>query len=202
MTQDGYNRYERLGSEHRERGAFDEAGTYYTLAAYEKLGESGFETGMQATDLGIGLHAMLSAALCFRLADDMDRCRNRCRQGICVAEDLRDHVFEDDPSKGLAWEFVGDFRLVGEIGDHDAAYDRAEALYGDEKEPRDWITDPNFEWNIWFLLRMADSADHDIDEFRMYEMFNYLPRRIQYKREEFEDLLGAVLQRGNWKPGY
>lgn len=92
MSFEDYVQYRDGADSRRKSGEFADAGTHYTLASYEAFGKSGYRG---TADISRGTYCLMSASLCYKLAGQDDRYQNRCRQGILIAEDLRDYVFED-----------------------------------------------------------------------------------------------------------
>lgn len=88
----------KRGHECRREKQFVEAGDQYTHAAYTGFAESEFR---KMTKLSSAVYWLLCSGLCYRLGDRLDRCQNRCRQGVLIAEDLRQGPFQDDALRGL-----------------------------------------------------------------------------------------------------
>jgi len=77
------------------------AGNYYTLCAHSRL-SSQFKDGDQSDTVDfIGLSHLLEAGICYRLGNSKERTKNRCGQGVLIAEDLRDYGHEYEAEKGL-----------------------------------------------------------------------------------------------------
>lgn len=202
MSFDSYREYRERASECRANGAFDQAGHYYTAAAHEALGHANYAS--ESLDHGQvntarGLRSTLAAALCYRLAETIERCRIRCSQGILLAEEIRDYTATYEPQQGIMWEYIGDFRVIADRQDWMDAYDMAASYYEDCNNVIGWLAEPEFETNMAFMLTVADAVEYDIDRQTKSEITaSSLDRRIAYKREHFKKIISKVVSRGEW----
>lgn len=203
-----------VAQEQRNKGAFDDAGRYYTAAAHgwfmrfrslpEDLPDSYSVPASSPKYLGRGVQDILASALCFRLADAPDRCQNRCEQGLLFVNDLLDHqelVQESDeqPRIGLLHEMVGDLRLFGDLEGHDDAYRTAQEYYEGVSSQRGWQSEPEFDSQIRTLVELAKSADYGLEKGTERKILHEsLTARIEYKREHYPTIIQEVLTDGTW----
>lgn len=197
MTFERFVEHRDKAEEAQTQGAFESAANNFTLAAYEILGSSNCTTAPledDSTKVGRGLCSLLSSAVCYRRAGVEDRCRNRCHQGILVCEDIEDHVAAYAPQKGLMNEYIGDYRLIGDLGNHEAAYENARTIYEETDNHIGWQAEPEFELNMTFFLELAKSADVDIDRTTKASIkAESLVDRIEFKRDRFPAILETVV---------
>lgn len=175
MPKDRDQAHKEHADELRNADQYIEAGEYYTLSAYGRFGLSVPNT--YGTKVSLGMAALLRGAVCYRVGGRLDRCQNRCRQGILVAEDMIERVFDMEPpdypydrARRGAWhEYVGDFRCIGDVGDPDAAYERAIEVYL-EAGDSDTICSEQEHWYTMAVYReVANAVDADpgpIDDHR------------------------------------
>lgn len=193
----GHRDLREEADELRSEREFAEAGDKYTLAAYGILKESGLKSGYNP-EFSEGLYLLLNSALAYRLDGNLERCRNRCRVGILIAEDAKEFIFEKHSAeKGLYNEYVGDFRLVGDTGDYDEAYGEAREFYEDVQNPLAWQAEWTFEINFVFLQSLADSVGQEIEDYEKVHTESLIAR-IEYKREHFPGIVDEVLEQGYW----
>lgn len=206
--------------ESRAEGNLEEAAGYYCASAYAEFSrmwrlpganpERSEPDGLSHVAAGRGVERLLLAALCYRLAGELDRCRNRCRQGELVVTDLLNHdpswqAAENHAPAGLANELIGDFRLFGDLGGHETAYDTAREHYEQVDHPkwpdeRHWQDESEFTSAIAVLVELADSAGYGISEETIAQIRDYsLLDRIDFKRDHYERIVEAVLKDGNWE---
>ena len=133
--------YREIARSHRTAGRLTEAAGYYTTAGFSESSriwrppEDRPSTATHAIlpkSVGKSVKYLLASALCYRLADEMARCRNRCEHGVLMIRDLKDNEpgwFEgmglnekSNARSGLAHELIGDFRLYGDLGDREEQY--------------------------------------------------------------------------------
>jgi len=191
-----------------------DAGDHFTAEAHLEFGDSrrvGKETthsdvaDINTSTIGLGFKALLRATLSYRLADLPARARNRSRQGILLAEDLREHepLFDDPARRGLCYELVGDFRLFGDLDGHRSAYEEAREryeTYADESFRQvQWQSEPEFEFPLGVLLELISATDWTIDEeTRSGIAYRSLLDRIDYKREHYSTILRRALDDSDW----
>jgi len=112
----------------RRAGNLVEAGDYYTSAAYATAGRY-----PRFPSNGGDIKKFLKAATSYRIAGRMERCRNRCRAAILLAEERHERAMSSaDPENELhaalrgEWqEAIGICRLVGDLPNAEAAYETA-----------------------------------------------------------------------------
>jgi hypothetical protein len=194
---DEYQEYGNKAHTHLAREEFTKAGDYYTFSAYSAIGSSEFEATM---NLGGGITGLLTAAICYRLAGEENRSKNRCEQGVLIVEDLQEFVFEHDVQIGLTYELTGDFQVIGELGGYEESYDTAREHYVDCENPFGWMGEPEFELPAVFFLRLANSTEYPIDDRTASEIRNTsLTRRVDYKSEHLPDVVRQVVEDGRFE---
>ena len=150
---------------------------------------------------GYAISDLLAGALCYRLAGATSRCRRHCEQGELTVRDLLDEaVYTSDARIGLFHEIIGDFRLVGALGDHDEAYEVAAKRYETVDNDLGWSMEGGFEDAIQIPLELAESVGMGVDDDRRNELtYLSLDERIEFKRERYPEIVDAVLEAGNWE---
>jgi hypothetical protein len=214
--------YEHFAREHRQSGNLTTAGLYYVATAHGNFmrfrrlpsttndnstedtadnGTPGSPRLRWPTALGISVVYMTAGGLCFRLADAMDRSHTCCTQGTLFLQDILDHESADiaSPQIGLYHEMIGDLRLVGGLGDHDAAYERAHERYRTADSDLGWSMEDDFDDVMQFVLELADSVDYGISEETWEQIYRLsLEERITFKRDNYPTIINRVLEDGNW----
>lgn len=192
----------------RRNHQLSRAGDHYTRAAYWALATA---EGIPHR-IAIGLPKFHYAALCYRVGGEMGRCRNRSEQAILVTEDARDHLFAEDARdhqfepegwQGVAEEFIGDYRTIGDLDRSDEAYDAARAHY--ESLERElsrsnligWADEMGFHESVRFVPRLAKIVGHSIDDERRDEVELTLTGRVRFKREFLSTLVEQAVDRGD-----
>lgn len=215
--------YEDFARDQRQSGNLTIAGVYYVATAHgnfmrfrrqpstiddesmkdiidekEPLNSSRFRW---STGLGRAITAMIAGGLCFRLADAMDRCQSCCRQGTLFLQDVLTHegTHMASPQIGLYHEMIGDLRLVGQLGDHEASYDAAYERYRNAEHDLGWSMEDDFDDMMQYVLELADSAEYGISEDTWEQIYRLsLEERIQFKREEYPHIIDRVIENDNW----
>lgn len=196
------------GQEYRRSQQFVEAGDQYTFAAYANLAESEFRSIRRISS---ATYWLLCAGLCYRLGNRMDRCRNRSRQGVLIAQDLREGAFrgdalrglrdEADALEGLSYEYVGDFRVLGSLSEHEVAYDSAAACYDRVEDHFAWNTEREFSESLLFVTNLVEYLDYPADSTVMDAAESTsLHARLEFKQTTLPDLLEQVCEAGHWSP--
>lgn len=202
MVFEGYRDYKNEAKQCRERAEYLEAAHCYTAAANEILGTANYATGKLETgqvDTARGLRIVLAAALCYRLAGASERSRIRCRQGILLCEELRDHVVAYDAQKGVMDEYIGDFKTIGNFGTPADDYRAAQERYEEVTNPIQWQAEPEFEMNLTFMLDLLDATEKALERQQKREITaESLMARIEYKLDEFDDIVETVVASGSW----
>ena len=150
--------------------------------------------------LAYGIREHIYGSLSYRFDDQMDRCQNQCQQGILLLEDLRDYdsFGEDNARKGICWELIGDYRVVGALDQQDFAYERAAKYYETVPQERhhNWSGEPEFSVSIMQFIDIAKSAGIEFDDTRYKEISVYsLTRRINTKKRSFPEIINNRLNR-------
>lgn len=191
----------KTAHERRRAGAFEEAGDYYSFEAYTSIGRSEFHE----YEVGAGVAHMLYAVICYRLAGNEKRAENRCRQTVLVLEDLRESILEADIAIGLAYEFEGDVRLLGGLGEHEAAYGQARSHYEAAEATRPvsnviaWMGEESHASNSMFLRRLATSIDWELSTDTLEEITNRSPvSRVEFKQAHLGEMVDELLDSGKW----
>lgn len=187
--------YMRQALDLRKDGQFVDAGDHYTVAAYESLARG--LPGKYGIKISGGEVHLLRAAICYRVGDRMDRSRNRCRQGILIAEDMIDRVFDmvpptnfyDRARRGVWYEYIGDFRCIGDLRDPAAAYEKAIEVYEAADDPDTMYSEQEHSYTMAVYREVAKAVDRDpgpIDD-----MCNELTLSdwVEQKRETYPSLL-------------
>lgn len=193
MSFEDYQNYRDAAEEAQKSGEFTEAGHHFTSAAHEILGHAEYtqeplERGQ--VDTIYGLRSMLYATLYYRVEGYLARCRVRGKQGILLAEELRDHVAQYDAQRGVMYEYIGDFELISETGDWRSSYDEADTYYRDIENVTGWRAEPEFEMNLGFMFELASEADFSIDKETKDDLKSSdLERRTAYKRSHYPEII-------------
>lgn len=214
MTHSLPQRYAIVAQEQRDDEQFSNAGVYYTAAAHgwfmrfwclpEDLPGSYNVPTNSAKYLGRGVQDTLAAALCFRLENSLNRCQNRCEQGLLFVEELLDddefvREADENPRVGLLYEIIGDLRLFGELEGYDDAYLTAKEHYDGVSSQRGWQSEPEFDSLIRTLVELAKSTDYGLDEQTEKQILHKsLLARIEYKRKHYPSIIEEVLADGTW----
>lgn len=195
MSHDGYRANYEAAETHRKEGRHREAGTKFSLAAYELLGDTELR---DREELLTAVATLTEAAICYRIGGHGTRCRIRCRQGETVVDEIDELLLEQEPFHALAHELRGDFRLVcGEEG-HRKGHRRARAIYADyEDESARWQTNPEFDIAISPFLKAADAADHEYERYHPLEELSLLSRLYE-KMYHFDDVLAEIEGAESW----
>lgn len=190
---------------YREEHRYAKSGEFYSVAAYEYLGDG--PPSIPGTKYSHGLFALLLGSTCFRLAGQLARCENRCRQGLLVAEDML-HMYGEEREvsndyeyarKGAWHEFIGDFRTLGGLTDAEIAYDTAEQIYRAANNPPTAHREQEHMWLMRYLELVAGET-LDSTKYRRIIRQTTLLDWLAYKRQELPTVLEAVFERGTWIP--
>jgi len=186
--------YRVKADELRNSKEFESAGDVYTLLSYNLLEESELE---KPHPIGDALNYLLTATLCYRLSNS-EKANLRAKEGILVAEEAKDHIFEEEPRKGLCFEFIGDFELVGDLKNPKESYENAEKIYDqlDESMKISWLSEPEFGANYMFACRVSKSLGEELDpEIES----SSTKKRIKFKKEKFPELIEKIIEENELK---
>ena len=213
MTHSEPMQYARYAIQMRKKGNLEEAGIYYTASAHgwlmkfrqlpEDVPEEN-ESYQSPMNLGRGVQNLLLASLCYRMNDNIGRCRNHCRQGILITEDLlncEDEFQKEgrEPQLGLLHEIIGDFHLFADLDGYAQSYNSAMKYY-DVDNQLGWQAEPEFESLINMLIKLASSVDHEIDnETEDLIRYRSLTDRIEYKKSHYPDVIKKVIKNKGWE---
>lgn len=177
--------------DHLDNGEVSLAGDFFTQAAYQAFAHDAISEGRDQ-QVAYGLDGVLRAALCYRRAGSIDRCANRCRQGILVTEDLQANVIEDPRRIAVLQEFVADFHALGEFDGTDAAYESAlEQLQAVDLEYTiSFHSVPISDSIIGFTQYIVQFAEEEPDED--LELIYDFAGRVAYKREHMGDIVASL----------
>ncbi|WP_436925272.1 hypothetical protein [Halosimplex amylolyticum] len=190
----------KKAEEERERGNLVEAGEWYTSAAFKKAASMPLYPSS-----GGELKHFLEAATCYRIAGRMNRCVNRCRTGILRAEEMADRALSaptpdrdiHHADRGGWYEAVGMFRLVGNVGGVEDAYDNAFSIYEEAGDPRSHRAEPPkttlYTW--FYTLEHAATGDSTTMEFRKQQTYIEF---AEYVREKIPQYLQTLEETGEW----
>lgn len=124
----------------RDEGNYEVAAEYYWIAAFECFGDS--IPSVYGETASFGAELLLECTFCNGIAGREVRRQNRASIGVLIAEDIIDREpskeFRDqfDRSRKGAWyEFIGDFKLTGNLGPHEVWYEKAEQEYRQHGDP-------------------------------------------------------------------
>lgn len=195
---------------------YERAGDEYTRAARATLadpheGQHPFDADEKGW-IGEGLRFLATATVAYRVAGADERATHRSVEGVAVARDL-EHVLDHPVQRACLAEFVADFRVVGDVGDAEAAYaDAAEAYEaaGDAVDsPQRWGTTPLFEAAAATLKQVARTLDDGEIAVTWEELHGadpsdpgaFLAHRVQFKRQRFPSLVARVIDSGRLAAG-
>lgn len=187
----------------RERTELAEAGDRFTQASYRYLSLPPYGADIRNSDIGQGLYCLLSAALCYRVAQKQTRARNRCRQGILLAADLREYVTDEPALTGLLYECQGDFQCIemevtgGSSAESAESYARASDQYSDVPTLDMWQSEPAFEWLYAFFVRTGDAASVQVAD--RSELHRNPETRVGFKQKQFQSIIQMIVDAGEWQ---
>lgn len=184
----------------RRQGQYVSAGDWYTLAAYTDLA-----TGKPGNSSAAELRHFIEAATCYRVGGHKDRCENRCHMGILRAEDLRERYKDGSPpshsvhhaTRGGWDEFIGDLRVVGDLGGVAQAYERALTTYREAGDPEAYRAEsPNSVlWAYFDDIERGATGDAGSISHRQTVTFSEF---LQYKRKHLPTYIRTLVEQGEW----
>lgn len=202
-----YERIKELGtlaSDAQHSGNFERAAEYGTLIAYHSISLGDWEYFEQVT--GGMIRRLQRACLDFRLAGKTTRAQNRARQGILLAEDIRESLTETTAQRGITFEYEGDFRVMGGLDDHARPYQKARGLYEVYEQETNigqrigQMREESVHENTMVLRSLIDATEFDLDEDVKDEIYyTSLVTRIDFKLESLESIVADLLDRGEWR---
>lgn len=201
---DGHEWAERA-DQYREEGDLATAGDNYTTSGYAHLSE-GLPT-RYCSHVSWALYRLLVAGVCFRMAEEVERCQNRCKQGVLIAEDTGKRVKEldsasnayDQARRGAWQEFIGDFRLVGDIDGANEAYDLAKDWYEHAGDPSSGLSEQEHMRLHDFFRNVALSRGHDAEEWEHVETSASLTTWVDYKTKHLPGYLTELYEEDEWR---
>ncbi|WP_255191828.1 hypothetical protein [Natronobeatus ordinarius] len=112
---------------------------------------------------------------------------------------LEEPILTADAEVGFCHELRGDFRLVGDLGGHEDEYAIAAEQYETVENDLGWSSEPYIEDAIIVPVELADSVGFTLGEDeRNRIMYLSLEDRIEYKRNQFPEIIDRVIENGNW----
>lgn len=172
---------------------YTEAGEAYTTAAREELAGHGSATHpayerRARSASGRSLTCFARAAVCHRVAGESDRGTKVSREGVAVAEELRDHVLTNGVERAACDEFVGDLlSVVGDEGNSEA-YTRAKEGYeqADPEDPTSETGRPFLQAGTELIAHLSRPDDVGWDEVHGSGGDEALQRRVRTKSARME----------------
>lgn len=204
MTREQARQYRHEAERKRKAGEFVTAGEYYSQAAFELVGVGAFIN----TSSGAELRRLLEACTCYRIGGAGQWCTNRARLGELLAEEWAERAFSgEEPShafdraeRGVWYEYIGDFRTVGQFGDIDAAYEQAKKVYRDAGDPNANLYEQRHGSNMAFFKSVATASDKNMDEVYSVLKRESFSTWVEYKQEQLPKLLETVIQNESYPP--
>lgn len=204
MTREQARKYREMARDAQEDGDYQEAGDYHSQAAFELAGHGTFVHGSDGSEL----RRLLEASTCYRVAGQEAWCRNRAQIGALFADELAERAFArpepphafERAQRGVWHEYVGDFRTVGDLGDADAAYERAKETYrawdehgtGGAEQPQMAI--------MGYFESVAIAAGADMDEVYEDTRNQSFADWVEYKQERLPEYLNTIVENGSYPP--
>lgn len=182
------------GTQLEKDGKFEAAGDAYTEESHLALSHNSLSEPKDGL-LGAALHDLLEAALCYRRAGNMDRCQNRCQQGVLIAEDFQSYVVDGTERRGLLSEFIGDFKTLGELTGGSEAYTDAIQAYvdADIAYTIEWDSNKLADINLEFFQHTLSRSD--IKEPDDVELPYDFKGRVEYKREMLDTIISDLVDK-------
>jgi hypothetical protein len=125
----------KAAREARRSGEPVQAGDYFTLAVYNRLGTH--LPRKNPNSLFVAERCLADASICYRLGNHPEWSKHRSRLGILLAETTRERLpgAVDSPllelQEGACYEYIADLKLIADCGDATADLDAAGAKYGE-----------------------------------------------------------------------
>ena len=190
---------------------YEAAGDAYSRAGWAVVADPRDDQDPFATDdrgaIGDGLRHLLTAALCYRVADRSARATRRATAGIAAAGDLGATMAT--PVQAACFdEFAADFRVAGGLDGAADAYSAAAEAY---RAAADETTDPQTVGATSLFLaaaapakqlaRTLDNGEIAIDWADLHgsdpsDPGDFLAARAEYKRQRFPSLVDGCVDRG------
>lgn len=190
---------------------YERAGDAYTRDAWTSLAEPREKQDPFSADekgwIGRGLQSLAVATVAYRVAGRSERALHRGVEGVAVARDLR-NALDHPAQRACLTEFVGDFKLAGDLDGVTGAYEDATAEYeaasDDIVSAQALATTPLFDAASGALQQVARSTAngeiavtweqlHGPDPSRPGQ---FLAHRAKFKRNRFPSLLAELLESG------
>lgn len=204
MTRERAREYRDTAREKQESGEYEVAGDYHSQAAFERAGMGTF----LYPSSGFELRRLLEASTCYRVAGATSWCRNRAQMGALLAEELAERAFAlpepphafERAERGVWYEYIGDFRTVGDLDDPEAAYERAKETYrtwdehgtGGAEQPQGAI--------MAYFFSVARAAGADMDEVYADTRHQPFAEWVEYKQARLPGYLDMITKNGSYPP--
>ena len=189
---------EKLGAKERAvrrlaEEDYTKAGEAYSTAAREGLSGHGSATHAayerrDRSAAGRSLTHFARAAVCHRVAGESDRAEKSSREGVAVAEELRDHVLTNGVERAACDEFVGDLLSVVGDGRNSEAYERAKDGY-EQADPEDRASEtgrPFLQAGTELIAHVSRPDDVGWEEVHGSGGGDALERRVRTKSAHVE----------------
>lgn len=204
MTNEQSYEYKDEADREREAGNYVTAGDYYSQAAFEMAGVGMF----LRFSSGAELRRLLEACTCYLVGGEKRWCTKRARVGELLAEELAERLFDkptpshafDQAERGVWYEYAGDFRMLGDLGAADAAYERAKETYCEAGDPYAHMAEQPQSVNMAYFRSVAHAADHDMDEVNDVMRTESFSAWVEYKQDHLPSLLDTLVEMGAYPP--
>ncbi len=189
---------------YREDGEFATAGEYYAVAGHGYLDvEPPSLPGIRESNAV--LQFLLACTAC-RIAERRTRTENLGRQGALVVADMINRIEStavpsndyDHARRGAWYEYLGDFRLVGEFDDPSDAYEAAERVYQAAGDPDSGYAEQEHMRLMSFYNSIAFAVGSDEPEWSSFRHDTTLSEWLSHKRQHLSGVLSAVEARQEW----
>ncbi|USZ71101.1 hypothetical protein [Natronosalvus halobius] len=126
--------------------------------------------------------------------------------GILIAEEMIDRVFAADPleyfydqaRRGVWYEYIGDFRCIGNFGDPTSAYDQAREVYEAADDPDTWYSEQEHGYTMAVFREVARGVNRDPGPIDDMENDMTLTDWVSFKEDAYPSLLDDLTERGDW----
>ena len=109
-----------------------------------------------------------------------------------VERDADDDGGQDRARRGAWYEYIGDFRCIGEIGDPDTAYEHAIAVYEEAGDPDTECSEQEHWYTMAVYREVARAADTDPGPIDSMDDDRTLSDWVERKRTTYPSLLAEL----------
>uniref|UniRef100_A0A8A2VJK4 Uncharacterized protein n=2 Tax=Haloterrigena alkaliphila TaxID=2816475 RepID=A0A8A2VJK4_9EURY len=106
----------------------------------------------------------------------------------------------DRARRGVWYEYIGDFRCIGNVGDPAAAYEEAIEVYEAADDPDTGYSEQEHCYTMAVYREVAKAADKDPGPIDDFDNDLTLTKWVEKKQESYPSLLENVSQSGAWPP--